>query len=214
MTVELTVPEWIFKLLPEHTQDGDEIEVHPVLYTQGVNEMQSMAHMKRSSDVEIQDRINKKAVNALTEYLELLQDFEDEWNPEEGELDIMKDAVGSFKKSVEGSAMFEKSTDILLTARRAIFVLHGGRTTSCKSAKDRTSMSTTLECWDRLRSSFQLKADDRQRFLDLLRLHGTRLTNCWKSTGKRFYAFNTMIQRPSLPEEYRPPVSVCGSVES
>ena len=75
-------------------------------------------------------------------------------------------------------------------------------------------MSTTLECFDRLADAFALDSADKQGLVDLFRLHGTRLSNCWKSTGKRFYAFNTMIQRPSLPEEYRPPVSVCGSVES
>ena len=54
VVIELTVPAWLFKLLPEHVQSGDEVEVHPVLWTMGVNEMQSIANMKASSDVAIQ----------------------------------------------------------------------------------------------------------------------------------------------------------------
>ena len=127
VVVELTVPEWLFKLLPEHVQDGDAIEVHPVLYTMGINEMQSIANMKASSNVKIQGEINKRAVIAFEEYLTLLKEYPDEWCAADGEVKKMEEAVTRFRGAVEGADEFAKTTEILAAARAAVFALHGGR---------------------------------------------------------------------------------------
>lgn len=109
-----------------------------------------------------------------------------------------------------------------------LYSLHGGRSTSCKSAKDRTSMSCTFEearqvieeyrgaisgskTMPRIPSEKVSSDPDIIKLANLLREHGVRLHNCHKNTGKRCYAFNKMIQRPQLPKIFRPPLSTSGT---
>ncbi|KAI9183097.1 hypothetical protein H9P43_004014 [Blastocladiella emersonii ATCC 22665] len=76
------------------------------------------------------------------------------------------------------------------------------RFTSCKSAKDRTSMSVTLEQCFILQAAHLMSPGDFEGMLTAMRACGTR--NVERNIGKPTYAFNA-IQWNILPRLYRPP---------
>ena len=71
----------------------------------------------------------------------------------------------------------------------------------CKSGKDRTSMSVTLE-HGRLLAEHGLA--DPSHAVAVMRRRGARRENVRRNTTRRLYAFN-WIQQTQLPEPYRPP---------
>ncbi|KAH3763058.1 Type II inositol 3 [Pelomyxa schiedti] len=101
----------------------------------------------------------------------------------------------------------EKNVRILTTAADVTRLLNGGRAVSCKSAKDRTSMSVTLEQARILyRLHRVLETDDSVLLAaNLMRHSGVRRENAFKNILKDKYAFNA-LQRRLLPQDYRPPV--------
>ena len=66
-----------------------------------------------------------------------------------------------------------KNTTILRRCAELVRCLHGARITACKSAKDRTAMSVTLEQARLLHEYHKLRQDDVERVTDLMRRHGT-----------------------------------------
>mmetsp|Transcript_5601 Transcript_5601/g.8718 ORF Transcript_5601/g.8718 Transcript_5601/m.8718 type:complete len:97 (+) Transcript_5601:1266-1556(+) len=92
-----------------------------------------------------------------------------------------------------------------------------GRVVSCKSAKDRTSMSVTWEQASMLRHNYVCdekgEQDNFWDILNLTRTYGVRRSNVLKNTGKVHYAFNS-LQRQMLPEYLRPPEATCGKTAS
>ncbi|KAI9183074.1 hypothetical protein H9P43_003991 [Blastocladiella emersonii ATCC 22665] len=78
------------------------------------------------------------------------------------------------------------------------------RFTSCKSAKDRTSMSVTLEQCFILQAAHLMSPGDFEGMLTAMRACGTRMRNVERNIGKPTYAFNA-IQWNILPRLYRPP---------
>ena len=106
-----------------------------------------------------------------------------------------------------------KSVALLTSSCLCARLLGGVRLTSCKSAKDRTSMFQTLEAATICRQiSHRLDGDlDIQDLTARLRgPEGVRLQNCELNVGKRAYAFNR-LQLECLPEELRPHVSLTNS---
>jgi hypothetical protein len=100
---------------------------------------------------------------------------------------------------------------VLLAASDVCRALEGGRVTSCKSAKDRTSMSMTLE-QSRLLTSYGLALPRVLWAADIMREFGVRRRNSCLNVGKPSFAFNG-FQRRLLPRCYRPPFATMdGSV--
>jgi hypothetical protein len=98
-----------------------------------------------------------------------------------------------------------KLVDLLLVSCYAARILNGARTTSCKSAKDRTSVFHTLEVTKLAERLGVLDEALVQPMLDELRgINGVRLRNCEANTGRPKYAFN-QLQLQALPSELRPP---------
>ena len=82
--------------------------------------------------------------------------------------------------------------------------MNGGRLTSCKSAKDRTSMSITWEQARLLSTFHSLSPLLLQECMTVMRSAGVRRENAYKNIGKNKFAFNS-LQLKMIPDIYRAP---------
>ena len=178
---------------------GEEVSfwVVPVLVTQGINEQQSFANAMHKEAV--QHRINAQAADALRAYVEACV-----LSCPRALAAGASEALERFEDAVQvAGTKHAKSTAILQTVEPLTRLLRGGRLTSCKSAKDRTSMSVTLE----QAQAMDVECGglrDVQDATRTLRIRGARRQNVERNIGARRYAFNA-IQRKALPKAYRPP---------
>jgi hypothetical protein len=237
------------------------IEVHPVLLTLGVNEMQTVANA--AGDTSLQTDINRRGLQGLQRYLEAFRGFLEREragravaslyrsesmldqgsdgrtiNRGSGNADEDDDAAlvrlcSELLSSLEGlidseAILKQKAVDLLMKSCFAARAMNAARTTSCKSAKDRTSMFHTLELvrlaerrgmLATLRSMAAEHAEKAsgwsgskraelgtvQNVLNLLRsANGVRLQNCKENIGKAVFSFNK-VQVKTLPRELQPP---------
>jgi hypothetical protein len=194
--------------------------VTTVLFTQGINEMQSLANMVGSSGVSIQSKINSTSLHTLLEFYELFSSFQTE--PDQNIGSKPDEIFRLLRTSVEMENSSSKNTCILLHASDAVRSLNGGRITYCKSGKDRTAMSVTLEqaklLVQRKRQVLQEMEEcsgsgnengpleEVKEVANLLREFGVRIEIAKKNVGRFKYSINS-IQRKLLPEIYRPPMS-------
>ncbi|CAK4577357.1 unnamed protein product [Aphanomyces euteiches] len=191
------------------------ISVTPVLFTQGINEMQSLANMVGSSGVELQSTINNASFKSLQLYHSKYLKMNVE--PDSTAAHLLLDPLMAVVQSENAAS---KNTRILLEASDVVRRLNGGRVTYCKSGKDRTAMSVTLEqarlLFKRvsgvnplhlLGATEQLNISaDELNAANLMREFGIRIKIAKKNVGRFKYSFNA-LQRKMLPDIYRPPVS-------
>ena len=186
--------------------------------SKGVNEAQSVANVAGSTD--LQTEINRKGVADLWAYYHAFAEFEDQSLTDTvvpprstgsgpsgaATRRQLTELLESLNALVEAEAKDRgKHVDLLLVSSFAARLMNGARTTSCKSAKDRTSVFHTLEVARLAEVRGFLDRSREQECLDALRgPSGVRLRNAQVNTGKLRYAFNP-LQLQALPKVLRPP---------
>ncbi|KAI9922224.1 hypothetical protein PsorP6_000229 [Peronosclerospora sorghi] len=241
VTVQVTTSE---VELPERLAACGEIQVTPVLFSQGINEMQTIANNTERAKTELQDLINFRSLKPLKAFCEKYrrhvvamplnglsgvsssgrnrtrsQRFKamSVESASTSPLHLTPDEVMQELRALETcindaaqSLVKTKRTEILKRSSDLCRELGGGRVTVCKSAKDRTAMSVTLEQVRILQRHHDLPAHRVAATVSVMRSHGVRIENALKNTGKRQFAFNK-LQRSLLPEDYRCPDQVGGT---
>ena len=209
--VKLFVPKHVYDMLPVSVVESPPCLVMPVMFTQGINEKQNMAVVFGSTtSLQLQQSINRKHLQRMQRYFAKYRAHALAVGVERDYLEDIDFALGRLAAEVATSKLTKKNFGVLMQSSDLARKLGGCRITSCKSAKDRTSMSITHE---ETRLLPELPREHALQFANVLREFGVRLANCRKNTGKGAYAFNG-LQRKMLPVEYRPPVSVSAGGEA
>ncbi|TMW55884.1 hypothetical protein Poli38472_008532 [Pythium oligandrum] len=203
----------VLKVIPQNIREGGKISVTPVFFTQGINEMQTLANSSSAKKTTLQDNINRDSYEVLCEYVEKYKKLASE-DPSAVPTDVT--TIANLVADLEERIMLAskqmvktKHPKIIQQSSRLCRLLGAGRVTSCKSAKDRTGMSVTLEQGHLLADYHGLPAEFLTRTISTMRSNGVRLENAFKNTGKRQFAFNS-LQRSLLPDEYKCPEGTYG----
>ncbi|XP_014874852.1 type II inositol 3,4-bisphosphate 4-phosphatase-like isoform X2 [Poecilia latipinna] len=194
--VEVPLPSESFRSLPEELKAGRLIRVEPVLFNIGINQHQSLA--ERFGDSSLQERVNQQSCERLKAYCNKLR----EKLPNMAGIQSLSDLLSSLDRSMESKK--RKNVEVLWLAASVCRKVNGVRLTSCKSAKDRTAMSVTLEQCSILREQHTLSQQQFSSALDNMRRDGCRTENVQKNIGTRKFAFSS-VQLLTFPKLYRPP---------
>eukprot|EP01084_Bolivina_argentea_P259802 438542_1 len=191
--VFLSLPKKVSCSAPDGQQKARafDVTIEPILFTQGIDMVQTMSNARRSG---FQARINLEGLQRLEQYVNMT--FDGLVSPPR-EMDNLRQAV-------RNEQVGAKNTLLLLQSERCIRALGGARVTLCKSGKDRTAMSVTLE------EAFLIQGTDEgnelitKTMVNLLRSRGIRIKIAEKNVGAPVYSFNA-IQRKFIPDLYKAP---------
>jgi hypothetical protein len=181
--------------------------VHSVMFTQGINEKQSVTNY--ALDTSVQDDINFESANRLVRYFDDYKTHVMAMQPPKLhriedllDLEIQIKVLAEKLNQSRKTSVPKKNVSTLIESSELCRRLGAGRTTCCSSGKDRTAMSVTLELSRLLTDKFRVKQG--VHLCNALRERGVRRMNVLANTGSNKFAFNSS-QLKYLPECYRPP---------
>ncbi|ETW09439.1 hypothetical protein H310_00040 [Aphanomyces invadans] len=224
-TIQVVVPLLIYHKLPRRLQHA-KIQVHTVIFTQGLHEMQNLASLVNSSGFQLQGVVNRDSFQALQRYHRAFLDMQKEMDVHmrhrlnnETMLDSLMPLVGrnaKYNKALNTST----NTLMLLEAADIVRKLNGMRVTCCPTGVDHTALSATLEqarlLYSKRSANSNASTEDQEvikPIANIMREYGVRIAIAMKNTGRFEYAFNS-IQRKLLPDVYRPPTSTIQEMTS